>query len=51
MSVTVVWWDLAGSAQTIDTMRAYLRDESVGAFAQVPGLRLKLWISDREANR
>ncbi|MGI8447236.1 MAG: hypothetical protein ACR2MP_08680 [Streptosporangiaceae bacterium] len=32
-------------------MRTYLRDESVAAFAEVPGLRFKVWISDPEANR
>lgn len=32
-------------------MRTYLRDESVAAFAGVPGLRFKMWISDPEANR
>lgn len=51
MHVVVVWWDLADSAQTIDSLRDYLRGQAVDAYADVPGLRLKLWISDRETNR
>lgn len=51
MRVTVVWWDLSRSAQTIASLRAFLRDEAVDRFAQVPGLRLKLWISDEDNNR
>ena len=49
MRVTIAWWDLSRSAQTIASLRAILRDEAVDRFAQVPGLRLKLWIAD-EAN-
>jgi hypothetical protein len=51
MRVRVVWWELDGSQATIADLREYLRDESVGAFAQVEGLRLKLWIADEERNR
>ncbi|MFI9051744.1 hypothetical protein [Streptomyces sp. NPDC053427] len=51
MHVVIAWWDLAESSQTIDSLRTYLRDESVTAFTDVPGLRLKTWISDRAANR
>ncbi|MDQ0993000.1 hypothetical protein [Streptomyces sp. V3I7] len=51
MRVHIVWWDLAGSGQTIESLRAYLRDESVAAFSEVPGLRLKTWLSDEETNR
>jgi hypothetical protein len=47
----IVWWDLAASGQTIESMREYLRSESVSAFAEVPGLRFKIWISDPDANR
>jgi hypothetical protein len=36
---------------TIDELRRYLRDESVDAFARVPGLRLKAWISDDATER
>ena len=51
MHVVVAWWDLAGSAQTVESLRGYLRDESVDAFARVSGLRLKLWIADPETPR
>jgi hypothetical protein len=51
MRTVIVWWDLSGSAQTIESLRAYLRDESVAAFAEVPGLRFKMWIADPETNR
>ncbi|MEV6348381.1 hypothetical protein [Actinoplanes sp. NPDC051851] len=51
MRASVVWWDLTGSDQTIETLRAYVHDESVAAFSQVPGLAFKMWISDPESNR
>jgi hypothetical protein len=51
MRTVIVWWDLSGSAQTIESLRTYLVDESVAAFAEVPGLRLKTWIADPETNR
>ena len=51
MRVRVVWWDLDGSQATIAELREYLRDESVDAFAEVDGLRLKLWLADEERNR
>lgn len=51
MHADIVWWDLSASGETIESMREYLRNESVPAFAAVPGLRFKAWISDPEANR
>lgn len=51
MFVRTVLWDLDGSPMTIPALRDYLRDESVDAFAAVPGLRLKVWIADEAANR
>jgi hypothetical protein len=51
MRVSVVWWQLDGSAQTIDSLATYLREEAVARFATMPGLVLKAWISDRERNR
>ena len=51
MHVVIAWWDLSASGQTIETLREYLRDESVEAFSQVRGLRLKLWIADQESRR
>lgn len=51
MKVTIAWWSLDRSGQTIDSLREYLRDEGVQPWSAVEGLRLKLWIADREANR
>ncbi|MFE7313772.1 hypothetical protein ACFU7T_11775 [Streptomyces sp. NPDC057555] len=51
MKVTVSWWDLSESGQTIDSLRAQLREEGVEPWRQVHGLRWKLWISDRATNR
>jgi hypothetical protein len=49
--VRLVLWNLADSKTTIAELRRYLRDESVGAFEDVPGLRFKAWISDEATER
>jgi Putative mono-oxygenase ydhR len=46
-----VLWNLADSQTTISELRRYLRDESVDAFEDVPGLRFKAWISDEATER
>jgi hypothetical protein len=46
-----VLWNLADSKTTIEELRRYLRDESVDAFADVPGLRFKAWFSDEVTDR
>ncbi len=51
MRAVVVWWDLSRSGQTVASLRDFLRDEAVDRFARVPGLRLKVWISDERTNR
>ena len=51
MFVRLVLWSLADSKTTIDELRRYLRDESVDAFEEVPGLRFKAWISDEATER
>ena len=51
MIVRFVLWNLADSRTTIGELRRYLRDESVEAFAYVPGLRFKAWISDEVTER
>ena len=51
MLVRLVLWNLADSKTTIGELRRYLRDESVEAFADVPGLRFKAWISDEATER
>ena len=35
----------------LEELRRYLRDESVDAFEEVPGLRFKAWISDESTER
>jgi hypothetical protein len=49
--VRLVLWNLADSQTTIHELRRYLRDESVDAFEQAPGLRFKVWISDEATER
>lgn len=51
MKATISWWNLSGSAQTIDTLRVYLREEGVMPWAKINGMLLKFWISDRKTNR
>jgi hypothetical protein len=51
MILRLVLWNLADSKTTIEELRRYLRDESVDAFAEVPGLRFKAWISDEATER
>ncbi len=51
MLVRLVLWNLADSKTTIGELRRYLRDESVDAFAAVPGLRFKAWVSDEATDR
>ena len=51
MRVVIAWWDLGASTQTVASLREYLRDESVDAFAEVRGLRLKMWIADADSSR
>ena len=51
MLVQLALWNLADSRATIAELRRYLRDESVDAFADVPGLRFKAWISDEVTDR
>ena len=51
MLLRLVLWNLADSKTTIGELRRYLRDESVGAFEDVPGLRFKAWISDEATER
>ena len=46
MIVRIALWNLADSVTTVGELRRYLRDESVDAFEEVPGLRFKAWISD-----
>jgi len=47
----IVLWNLAETDVTVEELRAYVRDEAVDAFAEVPGLRFKAWISDELGER
>ena len=51
MIVDIVWWDLDGSTQTIDSLKAQLQDSGVDRWANVPGLVFKHWIADAENRR
>src|ERR671938_1185145 len=51
MLVRFVLWNLADAKTNIQELRRYLRDESVTAFEQVPGLRFKAWVSDETTER
>ena len=51
MIVRFVLWSLADSTTTVEELRDYLRDEAVDAFAEVPGLLFKGWISDEHTER
>jgi hypothetical protein len=51
MVVRFVLWNLADSATSVEELRDYLRDEAVAAFAEVPGLLFKGWISDESTER
>lgn len=51
MIVRLVLWSLADSKTTVGELRRYLRDEAVDAFADVPGLRFKAWVSDETTER
>ena len=51
MLVRFVLWNLADSQTTVAELREYLRNEAVDAFADVPGLLFKGWISDEGGER
>jgi hypothetical protein len=49
--VRLALWSLADSQTTVEELRDYLRDESLDAFAGVPGLLFKAWVSDPATER
>jgi hypothetical protein len=49
--VRLVLWSLADSRTSVGELRRYLRDEAVDAFANLPGLLFKAWISDEATER
>lgn len=51
MKISVIWWDLDGSPQTIDSLRSYLHAEGASPWSDVEGLHVKHWVVDPSANR
>ena len=51
MLVRFVLWSVADSQTNVGELRRYLRDEAVDAFADLPGLLFKAWISDEGTER
>ena len=51
MLVRIVLWNLADSKTTVAELRRYLADEAVDAFANLPGLLFKAWLSDDGGER
>ena len=51
MLVRIVLWNLAESKTTVAELRRYLADEAVDAFAELPGLLFKAWVSDEGGER
>ncbi len=51
MLVRLLLWSLADAETTLEELRRALRDEIVNDAANVPGLRLKLWLSDEAGER
>jgi trans-2,3-dihydro-3-hydroxyanthranilate isomerase len=51
MIVRFVLWNLADTATSVEELRDYVRDEAVDAFAAVPGILFKAWISDANGER
>jgi hypothetical protein len=49
--VRFVLWSLADSQTNVGELRRYLQDEAVDAFADVPGLLFKAWVSDEGTER
>ncbi len=47
----IAWWDLTDSAHTAETLRDFLREEAEQSWSDIPGLLLKVWVSDPERNR
>lgn len=46
MYVSIILWELSESAQTVASLRSYLRDYAVDAYAAAPGLCQKIWVAN-----
>ncbi|QCP53613.1 PhzF family phenazine biosynthesis protein [Trinickia violacea] len=51
MIVDIAWWDLDGSKETIESLKARVDDSTLARWSNVPGLREKHWIADTDRNR
>jgi len=52
MNGLLVLWDLSkGSKASFETLREYLREESMPRFRKMAGLRQKTWISNPETGK
>ncbi len=51
MLVRLLLWSLADAQTTLEELRRALRDEIVDEAANLPGLRLKLWVSNEAGER
>lgn len=51
MKAVIAWWDLAGSPQTVESLREALHRDGTGDWASITGLVSKFWFSDPEAGR
>ncbi|MGD3110254.1 hypothetical protein [Streptomyces sp. YGL11-2] len=51
MKAMIAWWDLSESQHTAETLRDFLREEAERSWSDIPGLLLKVWVSDPEKNR
>jgi hypothetical protein len=49
--VRFVLWSLVDSDTTVEELREYIRDEAAAAFADLPGLLFKAWVSDESTDR
>jgi hypothetical protein len=49
--VRFVLWSLADSDTTVAELRDYIRTEAADAFAGLPGLLFKGWVSDETTDR
>ncbi|KIF75063.1 hypothetical protein QR77_16290 [Streptomyces sp. 150FB] len=51
MKAMIAWWDLTESEHTAETLRDFLREEAEQHWSDIPGLLLKVWVSDPEKSR
>ncbi|MFB8379066.1 hypothetical protein ACFYZ6_15460 [Streptomyces rubiginosohelvolus] len=50
MRAMIAWWDLTDAAETAETLQDFVAAEEKH-WAEIPGLLLKVWISDPDTRR